>query len=106
VARELHAAVARFTAGLSPAALAHAYLDWVTHLTYAPGKRLQLVDKAARIPLRGGRSRGTVLHRAAAARQALRRGRLAQMAIQSRLLLHQQWWHNATTGIRGVTKQH
>jgi poly(hydroxyalkanoate) polymerase-like protein len=45
--RSLHAAVARFTAGLSPAALAHAYLDWVTHLTYSPGKRLQLVDKAA-----------------------------------------------------------
>jgi polyhydroxyalkanoate synthase len=21
-------------------------------------------------------------------------------------LLHQQWWHNATTGVRGVTKQH
>jgi polyhydroxyalkanoate synthase len=37
--RSLHAAGARFTGGLSPAALAHAYLDWVTHLTYAPGKR-------------------------------------------------------------------
>jgi hypothetical protein len=50
--RSLHAAVARFTAGLSPAALAHAYLDWVTHLTYAPGKRLQLVDKATRKAVR------------------------------------------------------
>src|SRR5262245_58243953 len=50
--RSLHAAVARFTAGLSPAALAHAYLDWVTHLTYSPGKRLQLVDKATRKAVR------------------------------------------------------
>src|SRR5215470_16453823 len=41
--RSLHAAVARFTAGLSPAALAHAYLDWVTHLTYAPGSPLDIV---------------------------------------------------------------
>src|SRR5664279_4544031 len=46
--RSLHAAAARFTAGMSPAALAEAYLDWVTHLTYAPGKRLQLADKAIR----------------------------------------------------------
>src|SRR5689334_4883445 len=41
--RSLHAALARFTAGLSPAAMAHAYLDWATHLAYAPGKRLQLL---------------------------------------------------------------
>ena len=46
--RSLHAAMARFTAGVSPAALAHAYLDWATHLAYSPGKRLQLVDKAIR----------------------------------------------------------
>src|SRR5260221_14433546 len=46
--RSLHAATARFTAGMSPAASAEAYLDWVTHLAYAPGKRLQLADKAIR----------------------------------------------------------
>src|SRR6516165_9791104 len=46
--RSLHAVMARFTMGLSPAALAHAYLDWATHLAFSPGKRLQLVDKAAR----------------------------------------------------------
>src|SRR6516162_7700329 len=28
--RSLHAAAARFTMGISPAALAHAYLDWAT----------------------------------------------------------------------------
>ena len=37
--RSLHAAVARFTAGLSPAALTYAYLHWATHLADAPGKR-------------------------------------------------------------------
>jgi polyhydroxyalkanoate synthase len=40
------ATAARFTAGLSPAALAKAYYDWAIHLTFSPGKRLQLVDKA------------------------------------------------------------
>lgn len=50
--RSLHAALARFTLGLSPAALAAAYLDWAVHLVAAPGKRLQLLDKAARKALR------------------------------------------------------
>src|SRR6516164_9259271 len=50
--RSLHAATARFSAGLSPAALAHAYFDWATHLAYAPGKRMQLIDKAMRKALR------------------------------------------------------
>src|SRR5579863_1228535 len=46
--RSLHAATARFTAGLSLSSLAQAYLDWLMHLIYSPGKRLQLVDKAVR----------------------------------------------------------
>src|SRR5271167_4575646 len=46
--RSLHAAMARFTVGISPAALAEAYLDWATHLAYAPGKRAQLIGKAIR----------------------------------------------------------
>ena len=50
--RSLHAAAAHFTAGLSPAALAQAYLDWATHLANAPGKRMQLVDKALRKAVR------------------------------------------------------
>ena len=46
--RSLHAAIARFTGGLSPAALSAAYLDWASHLANAPGKRLQLTQKAVR----------------------------------------------------------
>jgi polyhydroxyalkanoate synthase subunit PhaC len=52
--RALHAATARFTAGVSPAALAQAYLDWATHLACAPGKRARLVDKAMRKAMRFG----------------------------------------------------
>ena len=82
--RSLHAFVARFTAGLSPAALGEAYFDWAIHLGNAPGKRLQLVDKAARkasalrasralcVPRPAGR-----VHRAVAPGPALRRRRLA-----------------------------
>ncbi len=39
---------AQFSGGLSPAALALACLDWSTHLAAAPGKRAELVWKAAR----------------------------------------------------------
>ncbi len=34
--RSLHATAARFTLGLSPAALAAAYVDWATHLAGSP----------------------------------------------------------------------
>jgi polyhydroxyalkanoate synthase len=114
----LHAAVARFTAGLSPAALAHAYLDWVTHLTYSPGKRLQLVDKATRKAVRftNYASRCAVAgHEAPCCIEPLPQDKRfagegwhkwPYNLVHQAFLLHQQWWHNATTGIRGVTKQH
>ena len=116
--RSLHAALARFTLGLSPAAIAAAYLDWLVHLIAAPGKRLQLVDKMARKALRFS---------AYASQQALQPGKTAPVIeplpqdrrfdadawrhppfnlLYQGFLLQQQWWHNATTDIRGVTRHH
>jgi polyhydroxyalkanoate synthase len=118
VDRSLHAAVARFTAGLSPAALTHAYLDWATHLVNAPGKRLQLVDKATRKTLRfanyaaryamsGGKTECCIEvlpqdHRFSAEEWQ----RWPYNFIYQSFLLQQQWWHNATTGVRGLSRQH
>ncbi len=116
--RSLHAAIARFTAGLSPAALAHAYLDWATHLAYAPGKRLQLLDKgirksvrfanyAHRSLLQGGKCECCIEPLPQDKQFA---GALWQSwpynFLQQAFLLHQQWWHNATTGVRGLSKRH
>jgi polyhydroxyalkanoate synthase len=119
VDRSTHASVARFTAGLSPAALAEAYLDWATHLTFAPGKRLQLADKAARKSMRFASYAMRCLLKGSAAQQPCieplpQDRRFADEAwqhwpynfIHQAFLLQQQWWYNATTGIRGVTKQH
>jgi len=116
--RSLHAAVARFTFGLSPASLAEAYLDWATHLAFSPGKQLQLVDKAARKTLRFT----THLQRCLSERgpqepcilplpQDRRFAgedwqKWPYNVLYQGFLLQQQWWHNATTHIRGVTEQH
>ena len=120
VDRSLHAALARFTLGLSPAALAKAYLDWATQLTFAPGKRMQLVDKAARKAIRfanyayqcaleGGQDKTP---RCIEPLPQDRRFEGAEWQkwpynfMYQAFLLNQQWWHNATTGIRGVSRHH
>jgi hypothetical protein len=46
--RPLHAAVARFTLGISPAALSQAYIDWLQHIVFSPDKQFELVEMAAR----------------------------------------------------------
>src|SRR6516165_2158371 len=66
--RSLHATIARFTGGISPAAIGNAYLDWAVHLAVAPGKHLQLVDhpvRKLRETLYAGGLGNPVLHRAA-----------------------------------------
>ena len=116
--RSLHATVARFTMGLSPAAMAHAYLDWATHLAGAPGKRLQLVDKASRKAMRLARYAATCTLKGASHECCIeplpqdRRfagedwQKWPYKFIYQSFLLNQQWWYNATTGVRGVSKQH
>ncbi|MCP5374463.1 MAG: poly-beta-hydroxybutyrate polymerase N-terminal domain-containing protein, partial [Hyphomicrobiales bacterium] len=50
--RQIHAAIARLTFGLSPASLALAYGDWALHMAASPGKRAKLAQKALRKALR------------------------------------------------------
>jgi len=116
VDRSLNASIARFTFGLSPAALAAAYLDWATRLAAAPGKRLQLIDKAARKAMRfanyawrcaceGGRAPCCIEPLPQDKRFADPRWQQWPFnLIHQAFLLQQQWWHNATTGIRGVSR--
>ncbi len=117
VDRSVHAATARFTAGLSPMALIGAYMDWASHIAFAPGKQSQLAEKALKKAAR--------LATYASRRVIDRNGvepcivplpqdrRFAGEAWQNppydyvyqAFLLGQQWWHNAVTGVRGVTKR-
>jgi polyhydroxyalkanoate synthase len=52
VDRLLHAAMGRFTSGLSPASLGLAYADWALHLAASPGKWQQLAEKGMRKAVR------------------------------------------------------
>jgi poly[(R)-3-hydroxyalkanoate] polymerase subunit PhaC len=115
--RSLHAAVSRFTAGLSPIALTDAYLDWAFHLASLPGKRLQLVEKAVKKSLRLATYAARHLSQQDTSPcivplpQDHRFDAPAWQqppfdVIYQSFLLTQQWWHNAMTGVRGVTAQH
>ncbi|MEO6321589.1 MAG: alpha/beta fold hydrolase [Polaromonas sp.] len=114
--RTLHTQLARLTHGLSPATIAGAYMDWLTHLAMSPGKQQDLAAKAARKSLHFG------LY---AAKAAFDPGKpciepLPQdkrfsapewqqwpyNLIYQSFLLNQQWWHKATTDVAGVTVHH
>lgn len=116
--KALRAIAAHYTAGISPIALASAYSDWALHLATAPGKQLELFEKAI------GKAFRLATHAALCTDPQEREKPCIHALPQDKrfkneawhtwpynliyqsFLLNQQWWHNATTGVRGVTKQH
>ena len=119
--RAAHAMQARRTFGLSPASLGLAAADWWTHLLTSPGKRLELADEAARMSGTYANYLLQVLaHRhgqpapecCAQAEDRDRRfrdpawQRFPFNLLQQAFLLQQQWWQQATTGVRGVSRHH
>ncbi|MGZ5915290.1 MAG: poly-beta-hydroxybutyrate polymerase N-terminal domain-containing protein, partial [Hyphomicrobium sp.] len=111
VDRTINYAVSRTTLGLSPAAVAEAYFDWLVHLAAAPGKQSQLWQKALRKWMRLGRYMASCAvsggkgeccieplpHDKRFAGEAWKSW--PYNAFQQAFLLQQQWWHNATTGV-------
>ncbi len=115
--RFVHAALGRLTLGISPAALMLAYVDWLAHLAISPGKQADLVQKAMRKAVRfavyaaRAASGGEVRPCIEPLPQDQRfRGEDWQQPpyslISQAFLLTQQWWHNATTGVSGVSRHH
>ncbi|MGO4714039.1 PHA/PHB synthase family protein [Bradyrhizobium sp. 2TAF24] len=113
--RLLHAAMARWTGGLSPVALALAWGDWIAHLAAAPGKRGELLAQAlhdqralAADAVRGGSQPWGVIrpppqdHRFSAREWQLPPFNTFAQAF----LLGERWWQAATTGVRGVSRRH
>ena len=118
VDRSWHYLASRFTLGISPTAMAEAYFDWMINLASSPGKQLQLVEKAARKSMRlanyatncACQDDGGMPCIEPLAHDKRFAGEAWQYfpfnLIYQSFLLQQQWWHVATTGIRGVSKKH
>ena len=117
VDRLLHAYASRATFGISPAAVGIAFFDWWMHLASSPGKQAELARKAARKWLRYADLLGCLLRGEKSPRciePLAQDSRFSHDAWQSwpynamyqAFLLTQQWWHNATTDVRGVAPHH
>lgn len=115
--RLLHAFAARGTAGVSPVGVALAFSDWWLHLATSPGKQLELWRKAGRKALRYADYLARLARSGDCPRciEPLEQdSRFADdawltwpfNAIHQAFLLQQQWWHNATTAVRGVAPHH
>jgi polyhydroxyalkanoate synthase len=104
--RLARAYAARATFGISPAALALAFGDWAMHLAASPGKLVELQRKAARKWLRY--VTGTPIEPLPQDRRFAAAGwqEWPFKAMQQGFLFWQQWWHNATTGVHGVSPHH
>ena len=113
--RAAHAALGRMTQGLSPASFLLAYLDWVVHLAIAPGKQQALAQRARQQWLRLAQVSLPSTGSAATCIEPLPQDhRFDNPAwhqwpfnvMAQGFLLTQQWWHCATTDVRGVTPHH
>ncbi|WP_409026482.1 alpha/beta fold hydrolase [Janthinobacterium sp. SUN098] len=115
----LNAWLGKFTGGISPAALGNAYADWLSHLALAPSKQQALLQEAWK---KIGRWQQYAMQSAIAGGAAEppciaplpqdRRfedpawRRWPYNLVYQGFLLQQQWWHRATTGVRGVAPHH
>lgn len=112
--RAVNAHLARFTLGISPYGLGSTLFTWWVHLMGAPGKQVQLIEKAARKAMR------LSVHTAELMRDPKTPPCIAPLPhdhrfdhpdwarwpyslIYQSFLLTQQWWYNAARDIDGVS---
>ena len=108
--------IARLANGVSPAALAQAQTDWWLHLAASPTRQAQLAASALH------KTQAWLLHLARTAQgpcedcvsPAPQDKRFSRPewrhwpyhALAQAFLLQQQWWEEATHGVRGVSRHH
>jgi polyhydroxyalkanoate synthase len=114
VDRSFHASLARFTGGLSPAAVALAFADWQLHLLGSPGKRASLAGQAiqnaiqfaeALVPRHTTFQPWSLIKPAAGDRRFSNDDwELPNFNLMAQaFLLGEQWWHSTTSDIRGLS---
>ncbi len=113
--RSFHAALARWTGGLSPAAVALAFADWQLHLMAAPGKQLALAAEAfthalqfaeACVPRHPGFEPWSLIKPAAQDHRFVEADwELPAFNILAQwFLLIEQWLHSASTDVSGLSR--
>ena len=116
---DIDAWLGRFTGNIAPLGLATAYFDWLTHLQLSPSKQAKLIEKGEQkwwrwdqyvlqtAPLLDGEARPCIAPLPQDKRFAAPGWQHWPFnALSQGFLLHQQWWHRATTGVRGVSQHH
>jgi polyhydroxyalkanoate synthase len=111
-----HAQLAGLTGGLSPASMRLAFEDWLTHLSHNPSEQVELAQKMAQALQQFS---SYALHSAQpgcepCVEPVVQDRRFADPAWQAwpfnvlsqSFLIAQQWWQDATTGVRGVSGHH
>jgi polyhydroxyalkanoate synthase len=115
--RLMHALQGKLTQGLSPASLMLAYLDWAVHLGNSAGKVTEMTQNALAKSLRFAMWAGRAAHDPNAAsfieplpqdtRFAAEGWKTFPFNVLSQsFLLSEQWWHYATSDVRGVSRHH
>ena len=114
--RIAHASLARFTAGLSPAALLSAFYDWGVTLMLAPGKQLDLARQAMEGAMSNVRfaAQSTVSPKCDPCQHALpqdKRFRAPEwQSMPFNIYAHnflsiERWWEAAATNVDGLSKR-
>jgi polyhydroxyalkanoate synthase len=93
-----HAALGQLTGGLSPAALATAYVDWWLHLMGSPEKQAELMKRAL------GRTAPTDQSDPRFSDPAW--DAFPYNVLSQGFLAAQNWWDIATTNVHGVEPKH
>lgn len=111
-----HSSLSKITGGISPLSVMQAYTDWFLHLAASPAKQVELGQKATRKMSRLALVQHQALQgQCATCIEPLPQDRrfaapqwhtLPYNVWYQGFLLGQQWWWNATTGVRGVTRHH
>ncbi|MEE4379651.1 MAG: alpha/beta fold hydrolase [Candidatus Competibacteraceae bacterium] len=113
----IRASIGQVTLGVSPVALAQAYQDWILHMAMSPGMQLELSQKTLRKLAQFAvyaRHAALESHTEPAVTPLPGDNRFREPEWQAwpfnlyyqSFLLGQQWWHSATTTLRGPSQHH
>src|SRR3989338_1734659 len=114
--REFHAKLGKFWA-LSPTSIGGAYFDWLSHLAISPGKQLALMESGLRKSINlvdyafwaaCGIPAESYIDPAPDDRRFEDKGwqTWPYNIYQQSFLLAQEWWDEATSTVRGVSRHH